>query len=120
MRSSPSRDEEAGDAGLRSLPDGTRNRFLIQRLKEKCGNRSNASSEIEYADTQAWLVGEPGRGIPTLINMAHHTRFDIVVGVAGMMRIALDQAIHHASHREAFGKRLADHALMQNVLADLA
>ncbi len=64
----------------RSLPDGTRNAFLIQRLKDKCGNRSNASSEIEYRDTAAWLVGEPGRGIATLIEMAHHTRFDIVVG----------------------------------------
>ena len=104
----------------RSLADGTRNRFLIQRLKEKCGNRSNASAEIEYADTAAWLVGEPGRGIPTLINMAHHTRFDIVVGVAGMMRLACHQALHHASHREAFGRRLVEHAAMTNVLADIA
>ncbi len=104
----------------RSLPDGTRNAVLIQRLKDKCGNRSNASVEIEYRDTAAWLVGEPGRGIATLIEMAHHTRFDIVVGVAGMMRYALNQAIHHARHRSAFGKRLAEHALMQNVLADLA
>ena len=104
----------------RSLPDGTRNDFQIQRLKDKCGNRSNASSEIEYHGTHAWLVGEPGRGIATLIEMAHHTRFDIVVGVAGMMRAALNQAIHHARHRSAFGKHLADHALMSNVLADLA
>jgi len=104
----------------RSLPDGTRNAFLIQRLKDKCGNRSNASSEIEYRDTAAWLVGEPGRGIATLIEMAHHTRFDIVVGVAGMMRAALNQAIHHARHRSAFGKHLVEHALMANVLADLA
>src|SRR3954471_882683 len=104
----------------RSLPDGTRNRLLVQRLKEKCGNRSNASSEIEYADTNAWLVGEPGRGIPTLISMAHHTRFDIVVGVAGMMRQALNQALHHATFREAFGKRLVEHPAMANVLADLA
>ena len=104
----------------RSLDDGTRNPFLIQRLKDKCGNRSNASSEIEYRDTRAWLVGEPGRGIPTLIEMAHHTRFDIVVGVAGMMRAALNAALHHAAHREAFGKRLEEHPLMTNVLADLA
>ena len=104
----------------RWLPDGTRNPILIQRLKEKCGNRSNASSEIEYADTLAWPVGEPGRGIATLINMAHHTRFDIVVGVAGMMRAALNQALHHVTFRQAFGKRLIDHDLMANVVADLA
>jgi putative acyl-CoA dehydrogenase len=104
----------------RSLPDGSRNTFLIQRLKEKVGNRSNASAEIEYRDTHARLVGEPGRGIATLIPMAHHTRFDIVVGVAGMMRAALNQALHHATHRSAFGKRLADQPLMRNVLADLA
>jgi len=104
----------------RSLPDGTRNPFHIQRLKDKCGNRSNASSEIEYRGTAAWLVGEPGRGIPTLIEMAHHTRFDIVVGVAGMMRAGLNQAIHHARHRSAFGKPLIDQPLMANVLADLA
>jgi putative acyl-CoA dehydrogenase len=104
----------------RSLPDATRNTFLIQRLKDKCGNRSNASAEIEYRDTAAWLVGEPGRGIATLIEMAHHTRFDIVVGVAGMMRAMLNQAVHHARHRSAFGKHLAEHPLMANVLADLA
>ena len=104
----------------RSLPDGKRNPFLIQRLKDKVGNRSNASAEIEYRQTRAWRVGEEGRGIATLIEMAHHTRFDIVVGVAGMMRAALNQALHHASHREAFGHRLVDHALMANVLADLA
>ena len=104
----------------RSLPDGTRNPFLIQRLKDKVGNRSNASTEIEYHGTTAWLVGEPGRGIATLIEMAHHTRFDIVVGVAGMMRAALNEALHHARHRMAFGKALADHMLMQNVIADLA
>jgi putative acyl-CoA dehydrogenase len=104
----------------RSLPDGTRNTIALQRLKDKCGNRSNASAEIEYRDTQAWLVGEPGRGIATLIEMAHHTRFDITVAVAGMMRAALNQALHHARHRSAFGKPLVDHALMQNVLADLA
>jgi putative acyl-CoA dehydrogenase len=103
----------------RSLPDGTRNPFFIQRLKDKCGNRSNASSEIEYRDTAAWIVGEPGRGIATLIEMAHLTRFDIVVGTAAMMRAAQAEALHHARHRQAFGKKLADHALMANVLADL-
>ena len=114
------------DAGLtcffvpRSLPDGTRNPFIIQRLKDKCGNRSNASSEIEYRGTRARIVGEEGRGIATLIEMAHLTRFDIVVATAGMMRAALNQALHHAAHRSAFGRRLIDHALMQNVLADLA
>ena len=114
------------DAGLtcffvpRSLPDGTRNPFLIQRLKDKCGNRSNASSEIEYRGTRARIVGEEGRGIATLIEMAHLTRFDIVVACAGMMRAALNQALHHAAHRRAFGKRLSEHPLMQNVLADLA
>jgi putative acyl-CoA dehydrogenase len=104
----------------RSLPDGARNAFLIQRLKDKCGNRSNASCEVDFQDTSASLVGEPGRGIATLISMAHHTRFDIVVGVAGMMRAALNQALHHARYRQAFGKRLEDHPLMANVLADLA
>jgi len=104
----------------RSLPDGTRNAIRLQRLKDKCGNRSNASSEIEYHGAEATLVGEPGRGIATLIEMAHHTRFDIVVGIAGMMRAALHQAIHHARHRHAFGKSLAAQPLMANVLADLA
>ena len=104
----------------RSLPDGTRNPFIIQRLKDKCGNRSNASAEVEYRGTAAWAVGEPGRGIATLIEMAHHTRFDIVVALAGMMRSALNQAIHHARHRSAFGRRLVEHPLMLNVLADLA
>ncbi|HSN19240.1 MAG TPA: acyl-CoA dehydrogenase family protein, partial [Usitatibacter sp.] len=104
----------------RSLPDGSRNAFEIQRLKEKAGNRSNASAEVEYRGTWASPVGAPGRGIATLIEMAHHTRFDIVVGIAGMMRAALDQALHHARHRSAFGRRLAEHALMANLLADLA
>jgi len=104
----------------RSLRDGTRNPFFIQRLKDKCGNRSNASSEIEYLGTRAWMMGEEGRGIATLIEMAHLTRFDIVVASAGMMRAALNQAVHHSEHRRAFGRRLAEQPLMQNVLADLA
>ena len=114
------------DAGLtcffvpRCLPDGARNPFFIQRLKDKCGNRSNASCEIEYRGTRARIVGDEGRGIATLIEMAHLTRFDIVVASAGMMRAALNQAVHHADHRRAFGRRLAEHPLMQNVLADLA
>ena len=104
----------------RSLPDGTRNRFFIQRLKDKVGNRSNASAEIEYDGTLAQLVGDPGRGIATLIEMAHLTRFDIVVAAAGMMRAALHQALHHCTHRVAFGRTLVEQPLMQNVLADLA
>ena len=104
----------------RSLSDGTRNPFFIERLKDKCGNRSNASCEIEYRGTRAHIVGEEGRGIATLIEMAHLTRFDIVVASAGMMRAALNQAIHHAAHRKAFGRRLAEQPLMQNVLADLS
>jgi putative acyl-CoA dehydrogenase len=104
----------------RSLPDGARNPFLIQRLKDKCGNRSNASSEIEYRGTHARIVGQEGRGIATLIEMAHLTRFDIVVACAGMMRAALNQVLHHALHRRAFGRRLSEQPLMQNVIADLA
>jgi len=104
----------------RSLSDGTRNPFFIERLKDKCGNRSNASCEIEYRGTRAHRVGEEGRGIATLIEMAHLTRFDIVVASAGMMRAALNQAIHHAAHRKAFGRRLVEQPLMQNVLADLS
>jgi len=104
----------------RSLADGIRNPFFIERLKDKCGNRSNASSEIEYRGTRARVVGEEGRGIATLIEMAHLTRFDIVVACAGMMRAALNQALHHAAHRRAFGRRLIEQPLMQNVLADLS
>jgi putative acyl-CoA dehydrogenase len=104
----------------RVMHDGARNRFLIQRLKDKVGNRSNASAEIEYDGTLAQLVGEPGRGIATIIEMAHLTRFDIVIAVAGMMRAVLNQVLHHCAHRAAFGRTLIDQPLMQNVLADLA
>jgi len=104
----------------RVLPDGTRNPFRIQRLKNKLGNRSNASSEIELESTLARRVGEDGRGIRTIIEMVHHTRLDCVSGSAGLMRQALAQAAHHAAHREAFGRRLVDQPLMSNVLADLA
>jgi putative acyl-CoA dehydrogenase len=101
-------------------PDGTRNPFFIQRLKDKVGNRSNASSEIEYRGTWARMVGEEGRGVRTIIEMVHHTRLDCVAGSAGLMRQAVAQAVHHANHRSAFGRRLVEQPLMQNVLADLA
>jgi putative acyl-CoA dehydrogenase len=104
----------------RSLADGARNGIHIQRLKDKCGNRSNASSEIEYHGAWARRIGAEGRGIATLIEMAHLTRFDIVVASAGMMRGALNQALHHCAHRSAFGKPLIAQPLMQNVLADLS
>ena len=103
----------------RILPDGTRNRIHIQRLKDKLGNRSNASSEIEYHGAIAWRVGEAGRGVPTIIEMVNHTRLDCVVGTTSLMRAALVQALHHCRHRAAFGKRLDDQPLMRNVLADL-
>lgn len=101
-------------------PDGSKNTILIQRLKDKLGNRSNSSSEVEFQDAYGVMVGEDGRGIPTIIEMANHTRLDCVIGSAGLMRNALVQAIHHARHRHAFGLPLAEQALMQNVLADLA
>jgi putative acyl-CoA dehydrogenase len=104
----------------RILPDGTRNTFRIQRLKDKLGNRSNASSEPEFDDTVAWLVGEEGRGVRTIIEMVSMTRLDCVIGSATLMRAATVQAIHHAQHRSAFGSLLVDKPLMQNVLADLA
>lgn len=101
-------------------PDGSKNPILIQRLKDKLGNRSNSSSEVEFAEAYGVMVGDEGRGIPTIIEMANHTRLDCVIGSAALMRQALVQAIHHARHRSAFGKQLAEHALMRNVLADLA
>jgi putative acyl-CoA dehydrogenase len=104
----------------RVLPDGSRNVFLLQRLKDKLGDRSNASSEVEFDETTAWLVGEPGRGVPTIIEMVNMTRLDCVLGSAATVRAALTQAIHHADHRRAFGALLVDQPLMQNVLADLA
>lgn len=104
----------------RVLEDGTRNVFLIQRLKDKLGNRSNASSEVEFDGTWARRVGEEGRGVRTIIEMVAATRLDCVLGAAALMRQAVAQAVHHASHREAFGSLLVDKALMRNVLADLA
>jgi putative acyl-CoA dehydrogenase len=104
----------------RVLPDGTRNAMRLQRLKDKLGNRSNASAEVEYDDAVAWLVGEEGRGVPTIIEMVNMTRLDCVIGAATGMRAGAVQAAHHAAHRSAFGARLADQPLMANVLADLA
>ncbi|WP_030383093.1 MULTISPECIES: acyl-CoA dehydrogenase family protein [unclassified Streptomyces] len=104
----------------RVLADGTRNVFRIQRLKDKLGNRSNASAEVEFDGTWARRVGEEGRGVRTIIEMVAATRLDCVLGAAALMRQAVAQAVHHASHREAFGGLLVDKPLMRNVLADLA
>jgi putative acyl-CoA dehydrogenase len=104
----------------RRLPDGSRNGIYIQRLKDKLGNRSNASSEVEFIDAWAHLMGEEGRGVPTILEMGTYTRLDCVTGTAGMMRRAVVQAAHHARHRKAFGALLIDQPLMRGVLADLA
>ncbi|GAA1458561.1 acyl-CoA dehydrogenase family protein [Williamsia maris] len=104
----------------RVLPDGTRNRMFLQRLKDKLGNHSNASSEIEYDDATAWLVGEEGRGVPTIVEMVNMTRLDCIIGSSTGMRAGVHQATHHAVHRSAFGAALVDQPLMRNVLADLA
>ncbi|QCK84456.1 DNA alkylation response protein [Phreatobacter aquaticus] len=104
----------------RIKPDGERNSFHVMRLKDKLGNKSNASSEIEYHDTYARLVGEEGRGVSTIIDMVHHTRLDTMAGTLGMMRMALAQAHHHVSNRRAFQKTLIDQPAMRAVIADLA
>ncbi|MCZ9354326.1 acyl-CoA dehydrogenase family protein [Streptomyces mutabilis] len=104
----------------RVLADGTRNVFLLQRLKDKLGNRSNASAEVEFAGTWARRVGEEGRGVRTVMGMVAATRLDCVLGSAGLMRQAVAQAVHHCAYREAFGGKLVDRPLMRNVLADLA
>jgi putative acyl-CoA dehydrogenase len=104
----------------RFTPDGAKNAVHIQQLKDKLGNRSNASCEVEFFDAFGVLIGEPGRGVQTLVEMANTTRLDCVIGSAALMRAALIHAIHHARYRRAFGKQLVDHALMRNVLADLA
>jgi putative acyl-CoA dehydrogenase len=104
----------------RVLPDGTRNAMHIARLKDKLGNRSNASSEIELEAALAFMVGEEGRGVRTIVEMVNCTRLDCVIGSAALMRQALAQATHHAAHRSAFGRLLAEQPLMGNVLADLA
>ena len=102
------------------LPDGSRNRMFIQRLKNKLGNHANASSEIEYDGATVWLVGEEGRGVPTIIEMVNMTRLDCTLGSATSMRQGLAMAIHHIAHRKAFGAYLIDQPLMRNVIADLA
>jgi putative acyl-CoA dehydrogenase len=104
----------------RWTPDGERNRFRLQRFKDKLGNRSNASSEVEFDAASAWLVGEEGAGVRTIIEMVNHTRLDCVMGGATGMRAGVAQAIHHTSHRSVFGRELAEQPLMRNVLADLA
>ncbi|MCP3853614.1 MAG: DNA alkylation response protein [Actinomycetia bacterium] len=103
----------------RILPDGSRNSLHFQRLKDKLGNRSNASGELEYTDAAGWMVGEEGRGVPTIIEMVNGTRIDCTNWSAAMMRQAVAQAAWHVSHRTAFGANLIDKPLMQNVLADL-
>jgi putative acyl-CoA dehydrogenase len=104
----------------RWLPDGTRNPIRIQRLKDKLGDRSNASSEIELVDTWGALVGEEGRGVPTIIEMVNHTRLDCVLGSTAIMRQGVAQTTWHTHHRAAFGGALDEKPLMANVLADLA
>lgn len=114
------------DAGLscfllpRWCPDGSKNAMRIQRLKNKMGNVSNASSEVEYRDAFAWMIGEPGRGLRTILEMVAMTRYDCMLGSSAQMGLATAQAIHHTGGRSAFGKNLHQQALMQNVLADLA
>lgn len=104
----------------RWTPDGERNAVHINRLKDKLGNKSNASSEVEFHGAYAELIGEEGRGIPTIIEMSNYTRLDCCIGSSGLMRAAVAQAVHHARHRTAFQKKLIDQPLMTNVLADLA
>ncbi|MGE4243052.1 isovaleryl-CoA dehydrogenase [Ramlibacter sp.] len=104
----------------RLLSDGTRNAIRIQRLKDKLGNKANASSEVEFDNATAWLVGDEGRGIPQILEMGTMTRLDCALGTSGLMRQALSLALHHTRQRKAFGKYLIDQPLMRNVLADLA
>jgi putative acyl-CoA dehydrogenase len=121
-----SADRGGHDEGLscflvpRHAPDGTKNRVFVQRLKDKVGNRSNASAEVEFHDAWGRMIGAPGRGIPTILEMGTFTRLDCVIGTAGMMRECVAQAIHHATHRTAFGRSLVEQPLMTSVLADLA
>ncbi len=104
----------------RVLPDGRRNAIQIQRLKDKLGNKANASSEVEFDGASAWLVGDEGRGVPQILEMGTMTRLDCALGTSGLMRQALAIALNHTSQRRAFGKRLIEQPLMRNVLADLA
>jgi len=103
----------------RFTPDGERNRFHIQRLKDKLGNRSNASSEVEFRGAWARLIGDEGRGVANIIEMVNHTRLDCTIGSTAGMRAGVAHATHHCAQRSAFGKLLAEQPLMQNVLADL-
>jgi putative acyl-CoA dehydrogenase len=103
----------------RFTPDGEKNPVLIQRLKDKLGNRSNASSEVEFRSAYGRLLGEAGRGIPTILEMGTFTRLDCVTGTSGLMRQLVSQALHHAEHRQVFGRSLIEQPLMQQVLADL-
>ena len=117
---------QEADAGVscfllpRVLPDGSLNRMFLQRLKDKLGNHSNASAEVEYDEATARRVGEPGRGVRTIIEMVNMTRLDRIIGTAAGMRAGVAQATHHATYRAVFGKQLVDQPLMRNVLADLA
>ena len=104
----------------RFLPEGSRNRFFFQRLKDKLGNHSNATAEIELDRALGVMLGEEGHGVRAIMEMVVHTRMDCTLSAAGLMRQGLVQAIHYSRQRKAFGKRLCDHALMQNVLCDLA
>ena len=104
----------------RVLPDGTLNAMHLLRLKDKLGNRANASSEVEFHDACGWLVGEEGRGVAQILEMGSMTRLDCALGTSGLMRQALSLALHHTAQRQAFGKRLIEQPLMRNVLADLA
>ncbi|MDO8905318.1 isovaleryl-CoA dehydrogenase [Hydrogenophaga sp.] len=104
----------------RVLPDGSMNQLFIQRLKDKLGNKANASSEVEFVGASAWLVGEEGRGVPQILAMGTMTRLDCALGTSGLMRHALSLALNHTAQRKAFGKYLIDQPLMKNVLADLA
>ena len=104
----------------RFAPDGSKNAVQVQQLKDKLGNRSNVSSEVEFLDAYGVMVGDEGRGVPTIIEMANFTRLDCVIGSAALMRAALIHAVHHARHRRVFGAKLIDQPLMRNVLADLA
>ena len=104
----------------RILADGRVNALRIERLKDKLGNKANASSEVEFTGARAWTVGEEGRGVPTILEMGTLTRLDCALGTAGLMRQALALALHHAARRQAFGKLLREQPIMKNVLADLA
>ncbi|HRD47765.1 MAG TPA: acyl-CoA dehydrogenase family protein, partial [Caulobacter sp.] len=104
----------------RIAPDGSRNGIQVMRLKDKLGNKSNASSEIEYHDAVAWRLGEEGRGVSVIIDMVHHTRLDTMAGTLGIMRRPLAEAVNHVMGRRAFQKTLIDQAAMRSVIADLA